>query len=127
MAFPVYTSYISAGFPSPAEDHVDQFLDLHEYLVQNPAATFFVRVQGDSMTNAGINSGDLLIIDRSIDPMNGNIVIAAVAGELTVKRFQKQGRKVTLKAENPDYPSINVDEYSDLTIWGVVTTVIHPV
>lgn len=89
---PLYLSPVKAGFPSPADDFIDRKLDLHEYLVHNEAATFFLRAQGDSMTGAGIHDGDLLIVDRSIEASHNKIVIAAIDGELTVKRLQRTRR-----------------------------------
>jgi len=124
---PYVTSYISAGFPSPADDHVDQTLDLHEYLVKHPAATFFVRVEGESMTGAGIFHGDLLVVDRSLTARDGSIVIAVVNGELTVKRLRKEKTMIRLVAENPAYTPIVITEETELVIWGVVTSVIHHV
>lgn len=126
-SFPLYTSYVAAGFPSPADDHLDQSLDLHDYLVEHPAATFFVRVEGDSMIGAGIHDGDMLVVDRSLQPADGKIVIAAVEGELTVKRLKKQGNNIWLIPENEAYPAIEIGEGSELSIWGVVTSVIRKV
>lgn len=126
-ALPLYTSAVAAGFPSPAEDHYDETLDLNQHLLNNPEATFFVRATGDSMIGAGINSGDLLIVDRSIPPQNGKIVIAVVNGELTVKRLHKNEGQLFLSPENPQYPSIEITEETEFMIWGVVTSVIHAV
>jgi DNA polymerase V len=116
---------VSAGFPSPAEDHVDGKLDLNQYYIKNPAATFFVRVSGDSMTGAGIHNGDLLIVDRSLEPMPGRVVIAVLNGEHTVKRLHREGDRLLLLAENANYPPIKVSELEELHIWGVVTCVLH--
>ncbi len=121
---PLYANKISAGFPSPADDYIEMKLDLNSHLIRHPAATFFVRVSGDSMQNAGIHSGDLLIVDRSIEPGDGKIVIVALNGELTVKRLSKKHNQIKLLAENPAYPAITIVE-QDLIIWGVVTYVIH--
>jgi DNA polymerase V len=126
-ALPLYTSAVAAGFPSPAEDHYDQTLDLNQHLLNNPEATFFVRATGNSMLGAGINSGDLLIVDRSIPPQNGKIVIAVVDGELTVKRLYKNEGRLFLSPENPEYPSIEITENTEFMMWGVVTNVIHAV
>ncbi|MGL4368695.1 MAG: LexA family protein, partial [Spirochaetota bacterium] len=112
-------------FPSPAEDYIEKRLDFNEYLVQHPAATFCVRATGNSMRGAGIAPGDLLVIDRAITPVDGKIVIAAVNGELTVKRLRKKNGKVYLSPENPDYPSIEISAETGLEVWGVVTHVIH--
>jgi DNA polymerase V len=122
---PLFLSGVSAGFPSPADDYLDRKLDLNEHLVKNPAATFFVRVAGDSMTGAGINDNDILVVDRSLEPCNGNIVIAVVNGELTVKRLTKNKDSCLLAAENPDYPDLEIDEETPLEIWGVATYAIH--
>ncbi len=118
--FPLYAARISAGFPSPADDHLEKELDLTEHLIRHPAATFFVRVQGDSMTGAGIYNGDLLVVDRALEPKSGTIVIAVINGELTVKRLFKNENKTLLLPENPRYPPIEIKEGSDLAIWGVV-------
>lgn len=126
-ALPLFTSPVAAGFPSPADGHCDQTLDLNEHLVQQPAATFFVRVDGLSMINAGIFPDDILIVDKSLTPTHGKIVIAAVDGELTVKRLHVQGNTLKLMAENPDFGPIEIEEGNDVHIWGVVTNVIHKV
>ncbi|MBL0941458.1 MAG: translesion error-prone DNA polymerase V autoproteolytic subunit [Alphaproteobacteria bacterium] len=126
-ALPLYTSAVAAGFPAPAEDHYDQTLDLNQHLLNNPDATFFVRATGNSMLGAGINSGDLLIVDRSIPPQSGKIVIAVVDGELTVKRLYKKEGQLFLSPENPEYPSIEITENTEFMMWGVVTNVIHAV
>ena len=122
---PLFLSGVSAGFPSPADDYLDRKLDLNEYLVKNPAATFFVRVAGDSMIGAGINDNDILVVDRSLEPANNNIVIAVFNGELTVKRLSKDRGCCRLIAENPNYPSLEVGEETELEIWGVVKFAIH--
>jgi DNA polymerase V len=125
VACPLFTSGVSAGFPSPAEDHIDQKLDLNELLIQHPVATFFVRVAGESMKDAGINHGDILVVDRSLDATSGKIVIAIVSGELTVKRFVQNNSSCQLVAANPDYPPVTITEETDFSVWGVVTSVIH--
>ena len=122
---PLYASKVQAGFPSPADDYLEGKLDLNSHLVKHPAATFFVRVAGDSMTGAGIHEDDILVVDRSLTPAHDKIVIAVVDGDLTVKRLYKKGNTVRLLPENPDYPPIEVTENTDFTIWGVVTSVIH--
>jgi len=122
---PLYSNKVSAGFPSPADSDIECSLDLNTHLIQHPAATFFLRVSGDSMQNAGIQSGDLLIVDKSLEPSDGKIVIAALDGELTVKRLVKRGGCVQLVPENDRYPIIEVNDRQDLLIWGVVTHVIH--
>ncbi len=122
---PLFTGGVSAGFPSPAEDHIDQRLDLNNLLIQHPAATFFVRVSGESMKDAGINHGDILIVDRSLEATSGRIVIAIVNGELTVKRFIQDSVSCQLAAANPDYPPVAITDETDFRVWGVVTSVIH--
>lgn len=122
---PLFLSGVSAGFPSPAEDYVDRKLDLNELLIKNPAATFFVRVAGDSMTGAGIHDNDILIVDRALEAGSGKIVIAVYNGELTVKRLLQDKNGICLVAENPNYPPLVIAEESDCEIWGVVTSVIH--
>lgn len=124
---PLYGASVKAGFPSPADDYLEGALDLNNHLIRHPAATFVVRVSGNSMINAGIFNNDLLIVDRSLEPANGKIVIAVINGELTVKRFQKNARECLLVAENPEYPAIEIKPEDDLHIWGVVTNVIHHV
>ncbi len=124
---PLYLSRIKAGFPSPAEDYLDRKLDLNEFLIKHPAATFFVKVKGDSMTGAGIHSGDILIVDRSIEAKDGKIVVAILNGEFTVKRFQQQKNKISLVAENQQYKPIDITPGTDFEVWGVVVHVIHSV
>jgi DNA polymerase V len=122
---PLYLSSVPAGFPSPAEDYLDRKLDLHEHLVKNHTATFFLRASGDSMVKAGILDGDLLIVDRSLTPGNGHVVIAAVEGELTVKYLTIKNGKVLLSPTNDDYPEQDITEQESTVIWGVVTYAIH--
>lgn len=122
---PLYECSVAAGFPSPADDVMERELDLNELLITHPAATFFVRASGQSMINAGIHDNDILVVDRSLEPSDGRIVIAAVNGELTVKRLKRQGKTVQLVAENAAYPPINITDSTELHIWGVVTNVIH--
>ncbi len=124
---PLFSSKVAAGFPSPADDYIEKTLDLNDLLIQKPAATFFVRAEGESMLGAGIHPNDILVVDRSIKPVIGKIVICALHGELTVKRLKSVGDEITLGAENPAYADITVKEEADFVIWGVVTNVIHPV
>lgn len=124
-ARPLFLSRVPAGLPSPAEDHVDGGLDLNEHLIEHREATFFVRVQGQSMTGAGIADGDLLVVDRSLVPGDGDIVIAAVDGELTLKRLYKRSDVIRLLPENPCYQPIEFKDGQELSVWGVVTSVIH--
>ncbi len=123
--FPFFLSRIPAGFPSPADDYMEGGLDLNELLVRHPAATFFVRVSGDSMTGAGIHSGDVLVVDRAETARHRSVIIAALNGELTVKRLVREGERVWLVSENPDYAPLEVGAGMDFEVWGVVVHVIH--
>ncbi|MEK9778938.1 MAG: translesion error-prone DNA polymerase V autoproteolytic subunit [Gammaproteobacteria bacterium] len=125
VSIPFFSSRVQAGFPSPADDHLEDSLDLNKYLIHHEESTFFVRAQGDSMLGAGIYPGDILVVDKSLDAKNGKIVIAVVDGEFTVKRLQRYQNKITLKSENPNYRDIDIKKENELTIWGVVTSVIH--
>ncbi len=116
---------VAAGFPSPAQDYYDGDINLTERLVDDQDATFIVRVSGHSMTDAGISNGDELLVDRSKTPRHGDIVVAVLDGELTVKRLRVERAGVVLAAENVDYPDITVPELSDLQIWGVATYCLH--
>ena len=122
---PVFLDSVSAGFPSPATDYMENKLDLNEYLIKHPAATFIVKAKGLSMSDAGIFSGDLLIVDRSITPKSNDIVIASIFGDLTVKKLQKKENSLFLLSANSDYPCIQVKEEMECFIWGVVTYIIH--
>ena len=125
VSLPLYSCGVSAGFPSPASDYISQQLDLNDLLIKNPAATFFVRVAGDSMTGVGINDNDILVVDRSLEPAHGKIIIAAINDELTVKRLVKTDTSCRLVAENSKYPPIAITEDLSCIAWGVVTSVIH--
>nr|CAM74283.1 SOS mutagenesis protein UmuD [Magnetospirillum gryphiswaldense MSR-1] len=120
-AAPIYSALVPAGFPSPADDHLEGKLDLHELMVKRPAATFFCRADGDSMTGAGIHSGDLLVVDRSVQPQDGDIVVATLDGGLTVKTLRKTTEGWELAPANPDYPSFPLNQEDGVQIWGVVT------
>jgi len=122
---PLYTNSVSAGFPSPADDYLEDKVDLNQYLVKHPASTFLVRASGESMINAGIFPKDILIVDRSLKAENGKVVIAVVDGELTVKRYVKNGKNILLKPENDAFDPIAINDESEAYIWGVVTNVIH--
>lgn len=122
---PLCTTTISAGFPSPADDYIDHKLDLNEYLVRNEPSTFLLRVSGNSMVNAGIHHGDILVVDRSVEPIDGKIIIGIIDGEFTVKRILKKGKKIFLQPENEDFALIEVTEEMEFKIWGVVTFAIH--
>lgn len=122
---PLILARISAGFPSPADDHIEKKLDLNEYLIKHPAATFFVRVEGESMINAGIHSGDILIVDRALEVRNNNIVIAHINGEFTVKRIRKDNDNLFLMPESDLFKPLKITDEMDFELWGVVTFVIH--
>ena len=122
---PLIKGTISAGFPSPAEEYIELGIDLNQYLIKNPISTFFLRVSGNSMNNAGIYNNDLLIIDRSINPHPGHIVVALIDGEFTLKRLIKEKENYYLKADKENYPAINLYEYLDIEIWGVAIYSIH--
>jgi len=121
VAAPIYSTLVPAGFPSPADDHLEGKLDLHDLMVKRPAATFFCRADGESMVGAGIRSGDLLVVDRSVEPHDGDIVVATLDGGLTVKRLRKTETGWDLAPANPDFPSFPVNEEDGVQIWGVVT------
>ena len=118
-------SPIEAGFPSPADDHLDVSLDLNEYLIKHPSATFYIYVKGDSMINDGIYNGDIMIVDRAISPKSKDVVIAVIDGEFTVKRIHKKNNKIYLQPSNKNYQTICITNEMDFQIWGVVTHTIH--
>ena len=120
IELPYYDTKVQAGFPSPAEDHLEQSLDLNTLVIDNPSATFFVRVAGESMRGIGITDGDILVVDRSIENWDNRIVVAVIDSEFTIKRFTKRNETVVLEAENPDYPPIKITEEMDFSVWGVV-------
>ncbi|MFA9288268.1 MAG: LexA family protein [Weeksellaceae bacterium] len=122
---PLVTSHIPAGFPSPADDFVDLKLDLNEHMVKHPAATFFVKVSGDSMIGAGIHDDDILVVDRSVQATNNSIIVAALHGELMVKRYKIVQGKTFLYPENTAYKPVQVTTEMEFAVWGVVTYVIH--
>lgn len=124
---PVALESVAAGWPSAAQDYYSGEIDLNSHLISNREATFIVRVSGDSMRDAGISDGDELIVDRSLDPQSGQVVIAVLDGELTVKRLEVSSDGVILRAANSKYPDIRVAELSELHIWGVVTRCLHHV
>jgi len=118
---PMAISSVAAGFPSPADDYLERPLDFNELLIQNPAATFAVRIAGESMTGAGLFPNDIAVVDRSLAPKNGSIVMALVDGEFTIKRYRVRGSKIWLQAENPKYEDILVTEGAGFEIWGVIS------
>ena len=121
---PLFSHNVPAGFPSPADDYIQSRLSLDEYLVQHREATFFVRAKGSSMIGAGIFEGDLLVVDKSLTPSSGDIVIAAIDGELTVKRLIQRNGTVILKPENPRFKEIEFKDGQELQVWGVVTSTV---
>lgn len=118
---PLLDTPIKAGFPNPAEDAQGMPLDLNQLVVKHPAATFYLRVDGDSMKGIGLKTGDIVVVDRSLEPRSGDVVVAAVDGEFTLKRLKKNGPQAWLVAENPDFAPIALHEAGDAVIWGVVT------
>lgn len=123
--YPLYATRPSAGFPSPGDDMVERSLNIHDLLVDRPEATFFVRVSGDSMEGAKVFDGDILVVDRSVQPAHGSIVVAAVYGELVVKRLQKLTQGYQLISEQEGYEPIVVNHNDDCVIWGVVTATVR--
>lgn len=124
LELPLMPFGISAGFPSPALDFVDVKIDLNTHLIEHPAATYFGRVEGESMKNAGINDGDLLVIDKSLEPKTGKIAVCYLDGEFTLKRLKVDKKGLWLMPENEEYKPIKVEEDNNLTIWGIVTYII---
>ena len=127
LELPLFSARVAAGFPSPAEDHLESRLDLNQHLIRNPSSTFFVRAAGESMMEAGIYDQDLLIVDRSIEKRNHRVVIATLNGEFTVKRLVQDEEGIFLVAENPEFDNIPIRVDSDFSIWGVVTHIIREV
>lgn len=124
LELPLVSSGISAGFPSPADDFLDLNIDLNKLIVKNPSTTFYGKVRGESMRDAGIFDGDLLVIDKSLEPTDGKIAVCFVDGEFTAKRIKIEKDVVWLVAENKDYKPIKVTKDNELVIWGIVTNVI---
>ncbi len=125
LKIPLLSASISAGFPSPADDYTEANIDLNEHLISNPLSTFFLRVKGDSMVNAGIKDKDLIIVDKSLRAKPGNIIIAMIDGEFTIKRLSIKNNELYLKAENHNYPDFKFKNHIDIQIWGVVIYSIH--
>ena len=122
---PLLNNSVSAGFPSPADDYAEENIDLNEHLISNPFSTFFLRVRGDSMKNAGIKDKDLIIVDKSLVAKPGDIIIAMIDGEFTIKRLSIKNNELYLKAENHNYPDFRFKNHIDIQIWGVVIYSIH--
>ena len=127
LEIPYVQTGVSAGFPSPAGDFTEGSIDLNKELIKNPSATFFVRVKGNSMIDAGIKNGDLLIVDKSMEPRNGNIAVCFIDGDFTVKRIKIEKDCIFLVPANSDFNPIKVTADNDFVIWGVVTNVIKSV
>lgn len=122
---PLFASSVRAGFPNPADDHIEQDIDLNDYLIHNPPATFLLHVAGDSMIGAGIFPGDVVIVDKSLAPQPHDVVVAVVEGEFTIKRLERQNGTVRLQPENPSYDALVITPEMDATVWGVVTFTLH--
>ncbi len=127
MDIPLSEERVAAGFPSPAEDYAAQGLDLNKEVIKNPASTFYARVSGLSMVDEGINDGDLLVIDKSVEPRNGSLAVCYIDGEFTLKRFHREGDKALLIPANKEFSPITVTADNDFLIWGVVTYIVKKV
>lgn len=125
LTLDLYSNPVSAGFPSPAEDHLDSSLDLNEYLIKHPSATFYIYAKGHSMNDIGIYDGDVMIVDRALEAKSKDIIIAVINGEFTVKRIYIKNNSIYLIPENKTFKSILVEDDMDFQIWGVVTHTIH--
>lgn len=125
LALPLHHSLLAAGFPSPADDYMEASLDLNKHLVQNTSATFFARVKGHSMEDAGIYEGDIIIVDRSKEVRNNDIAVCVINGEFTVKRICFNGDKITLKPESNAFKPVQITEAHQFMVWGLVTYIIH--
>ncbi|WP_034256384.1 LexA family protein [Adhaeribacter aquaticus] len=125
LYLPVYASHISAGFPSPAEDYVELRVNISEFVTDNPTSTFFVRVHGDSMQDAHIVDGSILAVDRSLKPTSGDIIVAVINNEFTVKRLFLKGKSILLVPENRKYQALEITEEMNFQVWGKVVTVLH--
>ena len=126
LTLPLASDPVAAGFPSPADDYVEVGIDLNEQLIRHPSSTFFLRVSGDSMTGAGIHTGDLLVVDRSLEPRPGRVVVAVLDGAFTLKRLMRNAGNLVLEAANPAYPPLKLQGCEEVQIWGVAVHVIHP-
>jgi len=121
LNLPVMGEMISAGFPSPADDYIDDYIDLNKELIKNPASTFIGRVKGSSMINSGISEGDLIIVDKAINPKSNSIIVCFIDGDFTMKRVWKKNKsEIFLIPDNPDFPPIKVNEGNDFKLWGTV-------
>ncbi|WP_245652320.1 LexA family protein [Rufibacter tibetensis] len=125
LELPLFASYISAGFPSPADDYLEDRIELNNYLIQNPTSTYMMKVKGNSMQDANIHEGDLLVIDKSLKPRDGLPVVCFLDGEFTVKTFRNINGKVYLEPANPAYAPIEITEEMDMRVWGVIVWILH--
>lgn len=125
LKLPLVDAFISAGFPSPADDYLEAKLDLNHLLIQHPSSTFFARVRGNSMIDVGIHDGDILIIDKSLEPQSSSVLVCFIDGEFTVKRVQKKNGDFYLVPQNKEFAPIKIEKSSDFRLWGVVTYCIH--
>ncbi len=125
LPLPLINNFVIAGFPSPADNYIDTNININEELIHHPSSTFLLRVKGESMRNAGILDGDLLIVDRSLNPRPGDIVVAIIDGSFIVKRLAYRQNISYLEAEHPNYPAIDLSHYESVQIWGVATFSIH--
>ena len=127
LELPISRNYVAAGFPSPADDYLEDRINLQQVLIRNPTAPYLVRVRGESMRDARLHDGDILVVDRSMKPRDGHIIIGVVDGEFTVKRFLKRGNKTFLQPANEAYPPLEITEGMDFKPWGVVVWSLHNV
>lgn len=125
VTLPFFSCFVSAGFPSPADDHLQNKIDLNDHLVKHPAATFFVRVQGESMRDANVHDGDILVVDKAEQATHNKIVIAILNGEYVCKRLYKRNGVIRLLPANPSYQPVEITEGMDFEIWGVVMHILH--
>ena len=125
LALPLAAASVAAGFPSPADDYIESRIDLNDVLIRHPSSTFFLRVSGDSMRDAGIHDGDLLVVDRAIEPREGLVVVAMVEGAFTLKFLRRHQGRWRLEAAHPDYPPLELSDSDDTSIWGVAIHAIH--
>lgn len=125
LELPFIETGVSAGFPSPAEDYLEQRIDLNRELIKNPGSTFYARINGNSMKNAGIYDGDIVVIDKSLTPRHDSLLVCFINGEFTLKKVRRIKNDLYLIPENPDFKPIKIDPESDFRLWGVVTFTIH--
>ncbi|MCP2045200.1 LexA family transcriptional regulator [Pontibacter sp. HSC-36F09] len=127
LELPISQSYVAAGFPSPAEDYLEDKINLQQVLIRNPTATYLLRVRGESMRDARLHDGDIIVVDRSLKPGHGHIIIGVVDGEFTVKRLLQKGPRLYLQPANELYPPVEITEEMDFKPWGVVVWSLHKV